>query len=311
MLGRLWPLLVGGATAWSLVAGCELFHSTDWPTACDLDAGTPGCEGLASGSGAGHATSLGSGGAGAGGSGGGGSETGGGGGGLPHDGTTSARAALSCDALVKGGYDHGSRVYWIDVDGSGALAPFTVYCEIIAGVGWTLAGVISSEDTNSWLPAAWADVSTFGVSSASGFTADMKNTAWLGLASKDLRFENETGGVKTATLAAAATLKATFGNPTLVELTGTESGWTYTPTNDVNFFAEIQNPPSTAGKNLAQRNGCVVSMGYDDYINPAMAEDDQVQGFGCVGGSGGGSGACANMSCGDVIRDASLKVFVR
>ncbi len=308
MLGRLWPLLVGGATAWSLASGCELFHSTDWPTACDLDAGAPGCpEVSASSTGAGHATSSGSGGAG-GGSGGGSS---GGGGGVPRDGTTSARAALSCDALVKGGYDKGSRVYWLDVDGDGPFAPFTVYCEVVAGVGWTLAGIVSAEDGNSWLPAAWSDVSIFGVSSASVFTADMKNTAWLGLASKDLRFENETGGLKTATLGAAATMKATFGAATLVELAGMQSGWTYTASNDANFFAEIQNPPSTVGKNLAQRNACVLTMGYDDYINPSMVEDDQVQGFGCVGGSGGGSGACGNTSCGDVIRDASLMIFVR
>ncbi len=91
-----------------------------------------------------------------------------------------------------------------------------------------------------------------------------------------------------------------------------ESGWTYFSTNDQNFFAEIQNPPTTAGKNVAQRNACVLTMGYDDYLNATtMTEDDEVQGFGCVGGSGGGSGACANMSCGDVVRDASLKIYVR
>jgi hypothetical protein len=175
---------------------------------------------------------------------------------------------------------------------------------------WTLAGVISADDAPGWSePARWTDAEAFGMADATGFGADMKSPAWSTLAVAQVRFENATGGVKTSGSVDYASLSALFAEPNLVSLKGVEAGWIYPSPDDQKFFAEIQNPPTTGGVNLAQRNRCILTMGYDVYV--ATTQDDQVHGYGCGEGIGGGSGVCFGDSCGDVVRDASLRFYVR
>ena len=274
-------------------AGCgDLFHTTEWSPACGSDCGAAG----------GGATG------GAGGTGARGGAGGTDGGTGIHDGKTPASPGLSCRQIVDDGFALGDAPYWIDPTGTGDA--FQAFCLMSAG-GFTLAAVIAATDGPTWSTrATWTDESSFGVSSSAAFTADMKNPAWSTLAVEEIRIDSEGGGVKTTDPIARTTLAQLFGTMDLLMLTGSEQAWAYPAADDQKYFGVIQNPPSVATINLAQRNRCVLTMGYDQYAI-ATGPDDEVHGFGCTPGDGGGSGACYQESCGDVIRDFNIRIWGR
>src|SRR5437762_3192908 len=125
-----WTCLAAALAA----CGGDLFHGTDWTTACDADATVKGCK--TAGSGRASSTNDTSNGAGAASS----SSGGGGAGGSAPDGTSAERAGLSCRGLLDGGYSKGNGIYWIDPGNGGPTQAFDVYCDMTSG--WTLVAVV-------------------------------------------------------------------------------------------------------------------------------------------------------------------------
>ena len=58
----------------------------------------------------------------------------------------------SCKEILSTGNSIGNGIYTIDVDGSGAISPFEVYCDMItSGGGWTKVVQQFESDSKSWL----------------------------------------------------------------------------------------------------------------------------------------------------------------
>jgi hypothetical protein len=188
--------------------------------------------------------------------------------------------------------------------------------EVCPDDSWTLVGVISSNDGDSWSDlTAWTDDSTFG--SEDDPDSDFKSAFWSSAGWSQVCFEGN--GIKITEEGSfdGNSLAELFSFDTLVSLHGTETDWDYnngdfTTDNDHEFFLEIQNPPTTANVNTSQRDACIVSTAYDGWDRGVDGDDDTVQGFGCIAGSGEGpTGACGEDTCGDVVREGTTRIYIR
>ena len=217
-------------------------------------------------------------------------------------GTSQSDAGDSCSQIKTDFPDSFDGDYWIDTTGGDTSDAFEVYCEMTKqGGGWTLAGVVSASDASNWMTYTnWTDTGTIGSSNASSTTADMKNKAWSGLAVTQIYFETSAGASKVTGTISYTSLTDLYDSTSLVTLSGTESGWTYTGTNDANYFMKVQNPPATTNVTSADRNKCIMATGWDDY-----GGDDHLQGYGCTGGS------CSSSACADVSRDSAIKIYIK
>lgn len=200
--------------------------------------------------------------------------------------------------------------YTIDPDGEGGEEPFVTVCDMDTdGGGWTLVGIVSYWDDDSWTDySVWSDDSTFGDLETAN---DYKNPGWSTIAFDQFMMKADGyEGLKVSdTEFGRDSLASLFGSAELVSVTGTESDWEYNVgdldlTNDAYFFAEIQNPPETDLVNTSERNDCILATAYDGYFG-----DDQVEGFGC--GPGDGVTACDNNSCGDTSAEDETWFYVR
>ena len=217
----------------------------------------------------------------------------------------------SCARVLAVFPDSETALYVIDIDGSGAEEAFDTICDMSTdGGGWTLVGIVSGADGDSWTDYdVWSDSSEFGDPESGD---DYKNIAWSTLEFDQIFLKGSGTKITTAGDFGAASFADLMSTSTRLSLDGTESGWEYNNgtleiVDDKEFFGEIQNPPNTLDFNLSNRNGCVLATAFDGWF-----ADDSVQGFGCAGGVG--PNVCDDTditTCGDVIVESILEIYVR
>ena len=97
--------------------------------------------------------------------------------------------ARSCRDLHSSSPSLPSGVYRIDPDGTGAAAPFEVYCDMTtAGGGWTLAAVITNNDAVRWGPSSttWVTSTPLGSALDPSANADAKSPAYASVTADEL-----------------------------------------------------------------------------------------------------------------------------
>ncbi|WP_222615322.1 EGF domain-containing protein [Persicimonas caeni] len=107
------------------------------------------------------------------------------------DGIT-CRYPTSCMDALNNSINTGDGTYTIDADGTGANAPFDVYCDMTTdGGGWTLLGTqVNQDGQRNWdSQSVITDATTFG-SIANRHSADFKSPAWTTVAGDDLMLNN-------------------------------------------------------------------------------------------------------------------------
>ncbi len=99
--------------------------------------------------------------------------------------------AASCDDYIRSEDDNrqyagdiGSGVYTIDVDNTGSIDPFAVYCDMEReDGGWTLLLNLDTSDGHVmwWGASEWTNTSTYGTVDSTPFSGDFKSKAYSAL----------------------------------------------------------------------------------------------------------------------------------
>ena len=175
-----------------------------------------------------------------------------------HAGCVSSSDYTSCqDILSDPFFSGGSGAYFIDPDGPGANAsPFDVWCDMdTAAGGWTLAGIISSQDGMGaasgcpaelhWrnLDARWEDTTTLN-SGAFTDAVDRKFESWSAMSFSDILIVEDVAGVvghKAWSVGAQASLSAMFGGScSTLASSALSSGGTISNNNAVIYSADLK-----------------------------------------------------------------------
>lgn len=114
----------------------------------------------------------------------------------PENGQTKSAAALSCRAILTGGYSTGDGPYWLDPTGGVKDDAYLTWCDMTTdGGGWTLLGTVSGADANNWNTQAgyWSNTATLGTVDTA-LSADFKSSAWSTLPIKEVLWQRRHAG---------------------------------------------------------------------------------------------------------------------